>query len=356
MERSTVWLWFLFALLLYLTYRIFAPFLVPLAWAGVLVICFYPVHRRIRNRLQQPNLAALTTVLLLTLIIIVPTVLLAGAFASEAIEALGNFQQQVREGRLPGLARLGQVLPMEKVTTWLATHAKIAQEELHAVILKNFEHLVGFIASQATQLARNVLVFVFQLFVIVFASFYLFRDGPRALERFRSLLPLKEKQRERLLHTAQDVLYASVYSSLIVAVVQGTLGGVLFALLGIQAALFWGVIMGFLSLLPVVGAWVIWLPAAILFLLKGELARGLILLVAGAAVVGLVDNFLRPILISGRARLNGLLVFISVLGGLVAFGAIGLVLGPIIVALGVAIVDAYTLPEESLGEGSTASV
>lgn len=355
MERSTVWLWFLFALLLYFTYRIFAPFLVPLAWAGVLVICFYPVHRRIHERLRRPNLAALTTVLLLTLIIIVPTVLLAGTFASEAVEALGDFQRQVREGKLPGLARLGQMLPVEKVTTWLATHGKIAQEELHALILKNFERLAGFIASQTTRVARNVLVFVFQLFVIVFASFYLFRDGPRAVERFRGVLPLKERQRDRLLHTAENVLYASIYSGLVVAVVQGALGGVLFALLGIRAALFWGVVMGFFSLLPVVGAWVIWLPAAILFLLEGEIARGLILLVAGAAVVGMVDNFLRPVLISGRTRLNGLLVFISVLGGLVAFGLIGLVLGPIIVALGVAVLEAYTVAEEPLAEAPTAS-
>lgn len=354
MERSAVWLWALFALLLYLTYRIFAPFLVPLAWAGVLVICFYPVHRRIRQRLRRPNLAALTTVLLLTIIIIVPAVLLTGAFATEAVEALGDFQRQVREGKLSGLSRLGQVLPVKKITTWLATHANITQEEVHAIILKNFERLASFIAGQATRLVRNILVFVFQLFVIIFASFYLFRDGPRAVERLRGILPLKEKQRERLLRTAQDVLYASVYSGLIVAMVQGALGGVLFMLVGIRAAVFWGVIMGFFSLLPVVGAWVIWLPAAILLLLEGELARGLLLLIGGAGVVGLVDNFLRPVLISGRARLNGLLVFISVLGGLVAFGPIGVVLGPIIVALSVAIVDAYTLGEEVLVEGGTA--
>ncbi|MFQ5663096.1 MAG: AI-2E family transporter, partial [Terriglobia bacterium] len=173
-------------------------------------------------------------------------------------------------------------------------------------------------------------------------AFYLFRDGPALLARLRDALPLEPQQRDHLLRTAQDVLYATVYSSFVVAVMQGVLGGMTFWLLGIKAALFWGVVMGFLALLPALGPWLIWLPAALFFLLGGKLGHALVLLVVGVAVISLADNFLRPMLISGRTRLNGLLVFISVLGGLAVFGLLGIVLGPIVVAVGAAVVEAYT--------------
>lgn len=345
MERTRVWPWLLFALLLYLTYRIFAPFLVPLAWASALAICFFPLHRRVRERLRQPSLAALATVLLLTVIIILPAVLLAGSFATEGIEALGNFQQQLREGRLPGLERLRQMLPLERVSEWLTRHARLNETELQDLAAKQFERLADFLLGKATALARNVVIFVLELLVTIFATFYLLRDGPAALARVRGVLPLTPPQRDRLLHTAHDVLYASVYSSLLIAAAQGTLGGLLFWIVGVRSPVFWGVVMAFFGLLPVVGAWVVWLPAALLFLLEGQVVRGLVLLGVGALVISMVDNVVRPWLISGRVRLNGLLVFISVLGGVAAFGPVGLVVGPLIVAIGVAILDAYTAPE-----------
>ncbi|MFQ5818007.1 MAG: AI-2E family transporter [Terriglobia bacterium] len=353
MERTNVWLWFLFALLLYLTYRIFAPFLVPLAWAGVLTICFYPVHRRIRARLRRPNWAALATVLLLTGIIILPAMLVMGHFAAEAVEAVGVFRQQLQEEQLPALEWLRQHLPLERLWSWLATQTRLEQAELQALAMKQVERLAGFLAGQAGVLARNLVFFVLQLLVTLFTTFYLFRDGARALERVRGLLPLKPAQRDRLLQTAQDVLHASVYSSFLIAAIQGMLGGLLFWALGIRSPVFWGVVMALFSLLPVIGAWIVWLPAALLFLLEGDWKRALILVAVGAVVIGTVDNVLRPWLISGRICLNGLLVFISVLGGLAAFGPIGLLLGPMIVAVGVAILDAYTAPEALPAEPAT---
>lgn len=345
MERMNVWVWLLLALLVYLTYRVFAPFLVPLAWASVLAICFFPLHRRIRDRLRTPSLAALVTVLLVALIIVGPAVLVMGSFATEGVQAVGDFQHQLREGKLPGLDRFLRALPVTRVSRWLKKHAGVDEAALRGLAEKQFERLAGYIAGTAAGLARDVIVFVLELLITLFATFYLLRDGPAALARLRSLLPLDPAHRERLLHTAHDVLYASVYASLLIAALQGTLGGLLFWILGIRSPVFWGVAMAFFSFLPVVGAWVVWLPAAVYFLLEGQMVRAVVLVGVGGLVIGMVDNLVRPWLISGHVQLNGLLVFISVLGGLAAFGPIGLLLGPIIVALGVAVLDAYTAPE-----------
>jgi len=337
-----VWLWLLLALLLFLSYRIVAPFLVPLAWAGVLAICFFPLHRRIRERLRWPNLAALATTLLVTAVIIVPAVWLTGSFAAEGIEALGSLRQEWQAGRLPAVEWVRQNLPVERIEAWLANFAKLDPQEIEELTMKQLERLAGYLAGKAGTLARNVLVFVLDLFVVVLATFYFFRDGPQAVARLRSVVPLDEVHRERLFRTAHDVLFASVYASFLIAILQGALGGLLFWILGIRSPVFWGVVMAFFSLLPLVGAWVVWLPAAVFLLLGGEVARGIILVVVGALVVGLVDNVMRPWLMSGRLQLNGLLVFVSILGGLVAFGAIGIIVGPMVLAIGLAVLDAYT--------------
>jgi len=230
---------------------------------------------------------------------------------------------------------------LQDAVNTMAEH-DIGEEEIRNFVAEKLEAVVGFLAGQVGRLAANVAFFFFQLFFTLFTAFYLFRDGPALLERLRRGLPLDEVYREGLFYIAHNVLYATVYSSFVVALVQGLLGGITFAVLGIQAPLFWGVAMGLFSLLPAVGPWLIWLPAALVFLLEGKWGYAIALLVVGVLVISLVDNILRPALISGRAQMNGLLVFISILGGIAAFGVLGLVLGPILVALGVALIEHYT--------------
>lgn len=341
MER--ILLIILLGLLGYLAFLIFAPFLEPLAWAVVLVIMFFPVHRWLRRHLTRPNRAALVTTLLLTLLIVAPGLLILGMFTAQAIDTVEWFRAEWQQGRMPFRELLG-VVPLERILNWLAEH-NIHTEDLRAFVASRLDTLAGLMAGQAGRLARNLLFFVFNLFVTLFATFYLFRDGPALLDRLRRALPLDPAHRDHLLTTAHDVLYASVFSGFVVAAVQGTLGGLAFWLLGLGAPVLWGMVMGFLSLLPVVGAWLVWVPAVIFLLSQASYGRAVVLLVLGVVVIGLADNILRPVLISGRAQLNGLLVFISILGGVVAFGLLGIVLGPIVVALGAAVVEAYTTEE-----------
>lgn len=327
------------AVFVYLLYLIFSPFLVPVAWACVLTIIFYPIHKRILKRLKRVNLAALISTVLVTAIIVVPGLAVLASFTSQAID-MAQWAQEEWGERKP-VAQALQVLPLERMLDWLAEH-DIGEEEIRNFVAEKLEAVVGFLAGQAGRLAANVAFFFFQLFFTLFTAFYLFRDGPALLERLRRGLPLDEVYREGLFYIAHNVLYATVYSSFVVALVQGLLGGITFAALGIQSPLFWGVAMGLFSLLPAVGPWLIWLPAALVFLLEGKWGYAITLLVVGVLVISLVDNILRPALISGRAQMNGLLVFISILGGIAAFGVLGLVLGPILVALGVALIEHYT--------------
>lgn len=330
-----VWIVVLVALLVYLTYQVFAPFIIPIAWAIILAIMFYRPHAFIQRRLKQPNLSALITTLLITMILIVPALLVASAFAQQAVQAATELQAKWGQGQF-ALDRLWQTTIVQTAAGWLGEHG-VTESDIREWTRDNIQGIAAFLAAQAGKWAANVLIFLFSLFVTLFATFYLLRDGPEFLARVRDILPISESRREGLIHIAYNVLYASVVSSFVVAAVQGTLGGLLFWVLGIDKPLLWGVVMGFLSLLPLLGAWLVWIPAALTLFYNGDYWKAAILVVVAAGIIGTVDNLLRPWLISGRVQLNGLLIFISILGGIAAFGMIGVILGPILVALGEAV-------------------
>lgn len=343
----------LVVLFIYLIYLVFTPFLVPLGWAAVFTIMFLPVHQRIRRYIRGRNRAALISTLLLTLLIIVPGIFVLTAFTTQAIDTAQWAQQQWREGGTPLRDFLEKTVPLQRILDWLAER-NISEEEVTNVVSQRLQQVAGYVAGQAGRLARNLVFVLFDLFVVLFATFYLFRDGGLLLDRMRRALPLDPHVREGLFFIAQNVLYASVFSGLVVAAVQGAMGGILFWVLGIGAPVLWGIVMAFLSLLPVLGAWMVWVPAAIYLLAVGDYVRAVILVAVGALVIGMVDNILRPMLLSGRTQMNGLLVFISILGGIAAFGLLGIVLGPILVALGSAVLEFYTAGDEvsvAVGKG-----
>ncbi len=320
-------------LLAYLVFRIFAPFLVPLGWAGVLVVCFYPWHERLEQRFGRTPAAAMSTAGV-TLILIVPTLVLLTLAIRQGWGAALSIQHGIAEGHLPWI---------NHAWAWIVRRAPgETPGDLATLVQQNAERVAGFLAAQAGTLLKNTVVFWFELFVTLFALFYLFRDAHAIMAWTRRVLPFQEAHRDRMIGDARDLIFASVTTSLIVAAVQGALGGIAFAAVGLRAAVFWSLMMAFFSLLPVIGSWGIWVPAAIWLMATGHWGRGLVLVAICAVVVGAVDNFLRPILISGRARLSGLLVFISVLGGVSVFGMLGVILGPIIVATAAGILDAYS--------------
>jgi predicted PurR-regulated permease PerM len=216
--------------------------------------------------------------------------------------------------------------------------------DLAALLEDAGSRAAGALATRAGGLLADLAIIIVQLFVTLIALFFLLRDAKGIMRRVRMALPFDERRREHMLRQTRDLVFASVATGLAIASVQGFAGGLLFAVVGIGAPVFWGVVMGFLALLPFVGTWLVWLPAGIWLLATGEIGRGIVLLALGATVVASIDNIIRPAVLSGRARMNGLLMFISLLGGVLTFGLLGLVLGPLVVATVTGLLDAYTAP------------
>jgi predicted PurR-regulated permease PerM len=330
-------------LLAYLAYLIFAPFLVPLAWAAVLVVVSYPLDEWLERR-WGATAAALICTAAVTLVLIVPAVLVMIAFVRQGVGAVQSIQLRIETGYLAWLSSL-----------WTRLHDRfpdLGSADLTTSLHQYAEQAAAFVGAQLATIVRHTAVFLFHLFVTILAMFYLFRDGDSMVERLRQLLPFDLDHRDRMLSDARNLIYASVTSSLLAAGVHALLGGLAFALAGIKGPLFWGVMMGFFSFIPIVGSAVIWVPASISLMIGGHLGRGIALAVFCCVIVGLVDNFIRPWLISGRAEMGGLVVFISVLGGISVFGLLGVVLGPIIVATAASLLELYAPGARAGNKGS----
>lgn len=320
--------------LAYLVFRVFQPFLLPLGWAVVFGVIFYSLNKRFERRWGNTVSAGVVTAGV-TLILIVPVLLLAALFVREGIAAAHSIQATMAGG---GYGWFNHA--------WGWFGAKIAAAglaiDLPGLVRQGASRAGEYMASELGTVIRNIVVFLFELFVMLFALFYVLRDGDAMVARFRRFLPFEESTTERMLAEARELIFASVTTSLVIAAVQGIICGGAFAIVGLESSLFWGVLMGFLSLLPVVGAWPVWIPGAIYLFSTGHWGRAVVLIAICGGLGATIDNILRPLLLGGRASLNGLLVFISVLGGIAVFGVLGVVLGPIVVATAVGILDVYS--------------
>jgi predicted PurR-regulated permease PerM len=325
--------------LTYLVFLVFEPFLAPIGWAAVFGVLFHSLNKRFEKKWGSTRSAALIT-LGVTLILIIPVLLLAVMFVREGISAAGDIQRAMENGQYGFFG---------KAWTWIAT--KIAAEgvnvDLPGLVRRGAGNAGEYMAAELGGVIRNIVIFLFELFVTLFALFYFVKDGDAILARFRNFLPFEETTKERMLAEARELIFASVTTSVVIAVVQGLICGGAFAMVGLGSPIFWGVIMAFLSLLPVVGAWPVWIPGAIWLFSTGHAGRAIFLVMICGAVGAMVDNVLRPVLLGGRASLNGLLVFISVLGGIEVFGILGVILGPIVVATAVGILDVYSGMDEA---------
>ena len=326
-------------LLGYLLYQLFAPFLTPLAWAAIFAAFFHSRHKQLETRFGKTAAASISTGGV-ALIIVVPFVLIVMAFIDEARQTLGSID--LAAGGSRGLERA------QRGWSWLQRQ-RFGRDipNLDVLLKMGASRIAGVVTEGAGILARSVAVVVVNVIIMLFALFFFFRDGDAIMGRLRRVLPFDPSFREGRIRETAALIKASISSGIIVALVQGAVGGITFAALGLGAPVFWGVTMAFFSLLPL-GAWIVWLPVAAWLLLTGEIGRGVALLIIGAGGISLIDNFLRPMLLAGRTEMNGLLVFISLLGGIAAFGLIGLVLGPVIMATAISFVDAYATERREL--------
>jgi predicted PurR-regulated permease PerM len=335
-------------LLGYLVYKITAPFLVPLAWSAVLAIFFYPLHDNMSRKMKATP-AALTSTLAVTLLLIVPALVVLVFTAREALDATARLQG--------ALAVHGQG-PSEGLTLraeeWIRTRLPESWRtwDMSAPLQQASEKTAAFLGSKFTGLLKNLVSFFVDLFIMIFALFFMFRDGEAIVHAVRHLLPFDEKIQTDMVEESKQLIFASVAVGLLVAVIQGVLGGVSFALVGISTPVFWGVLIAFFSLVPVVGSALIWGPVALWLGFTGHWWKALLVVAICGGVSTVADNIVRPLLLRNRTRINELLLFIGVLGGLEAFGLLGLVAGPTIVAAAMGVFRVYMEHRDELAVDS----
>jgi predicted PurR-regulated permease PerM len=327
-----------------------APYFGAILWGIVAAILFEPMTRRLETRLGgRPNLAASLVLLLVLAIFILPTLLLGASLVQEA----SSLYERIRSGDID-LNAIGQqilsVLPdrlREMVETY-TSDLETVRREFGSGIASGLQDVAGRLLI----VGQGALSFIAALGVMLYLTFFLLRDGERYAELVRSAIPLRPNLRDSLLGHFVVVVRATMKGTVVVAVLQGLIGGVIFSSLGIEGALLWGVLMGFFSLLPAVGSGIVWIPVAAYLLATGAYFEGGVMIFAGIFVIGLVDNLLRPILVGRDTRMPDFVVLIATLSGLELFGLNGFIVGPVIAALFLAV---WNLVSEAQGKGRLTS-
>jgi predicted PurR-regulated permease PerM len=334
-----------FLLLLAAVSIAFAGILWPLYeaifWGVTLAIIFLPLHRRLLQRMpKRPNLAALTTLALCLVVAILPMALLGMSLIQEASHIyerlrtgqlnMGTYFQQIIAALPSSVVGLLDRLGLLSITA--------LQQKLSAIAVQGGQ----FIATRALNIGQNTFQFLISFGIMLYLLFFFLRDGPALAKRIRNAIPLEEHHKRELSHKFTTVIRATVKGNVVVAATQGMLGGFIFWVLNIQGPVLWGVLMAFLSLLPAIGAGLIWIPVAIYFFATDAIWQAVTLTVFAVGVIGLVDNVLRPILVGKDTKMPDYVVLISTLGGMAIFGLNGFVIGPVIAALFIATWDLFS--------------
>ena len=345
----------LLALVTVAFFWIISPFFGAVFWAMVLALMFMPVHRRLCARLRgRDTLAALGTLLFCMVIVVVPMIFVVGAMVDEAT----SFTQRLRTGEFNPRTYFEQIqnaLPgwsRDLLGRFGLFNAQDVVDKLTAAVVQGGQALT----ARALAIGQNTLMLLVNLGIMLYLLFFFLRDGRDLAQTIRRAVPMQRQHTDFLLSKFATVVRATVKGTVVVALVQGMLGGVAFAFLGIHGAVLWGVVMSVLSLLPAIGAALVWAPVAIYLMATGSMIEGLGLAAWGAGVMGMVDNLLRPILVGKETKLPDYLVLLSTIGGLSIFGVNGFLIGPAIAALFVATWALFSHEEGATPEDAAVAV
>jgi predicted PurR-regulated permease PerM len=320
---------------IYLTYLVLRPFFAALTWAVIFAIMFRGMQTALSARIGRSRAAVITT-LVVAAVIVAPAAVLISTLTREIPQITEHLKETTQ--RAPS--------QIQRVWDTVRRRSPVAMPDDPMVFMREgAERAVSFLAPHAGAFVADFFATLGTLVSMLFALFFLLRDGDAISVQLRDRLPFSKQESERLVGDTRDLVVASVGAGLVVAAAQGFIGGVAFRLLGIDAPVVWGVVMGFCSLLPVVGAAIVWVPAAIWLLLSGEIGRGVAMLLIGTFGISMADNVLRPLLLTGKTSVSGFVVFFGLLGGAAAFGLVGLVIGPIILVTTTRLVENLRHPD-----------
>lgn len=315
---------------LYLCYRLLLPFLPALAWALALAVLFTPLHRWLETRLPRPGVAAGVSILVVILIVAVPATFVGQRLIVETVKGVEHVKAKIESG---AWRRALEAQPrLAPLANWI--ERKIDLPGLA-------KDLAAWVTTTAGAFVKTSVVTAVEFCLVFYVLFYFLRDRRGILKSARSWSPLTPEEMDRLLARVGDTIYATVYGTLAVSGVQGLLGGLMFWWLGLPTPLLWGVVMGLLAVVPVLGAFIVWVPAALFLALEGSWGKALILTFWGGVVVAGIDNLLYPMLVGNRLKMHTIVAFISLVGGLMVFGASGLILGPVVLAITMVLVEVW---------------
>jgi predicted PurR-regulated permease PerM len=318
------------------------PFLPALVTSVVLAVLALPGHRKIRSAVPNDRVAAFLSTLAVVVVILLPIF----GVSIIALQDLGTGIQWLETQLRSGFPAFGRAV------AWLEgvlTAVGLSDLNVQARLGERLADIPALVVGRTFRVVSGVGGVALQVGVGLFTLYYLFRDGHRMLESAKKLVPLPSGPTELLVRRTHEVIFAAVYGHVFVAVVQGLLGGLAFWVLGVPTPAVWGVLMGGLSLIPMIGPAFVWIPAGAVLIASGATLRGVLLLLFGALVISTIDNVIRAVLVSGRARVHPLVVFFGVLGGVLMFGAVGILVGPVLIVAAAALMEMARLslfPEE----------
>jgi predicted PurR-regulated permease PerM len=308
------------------------PFLSAITWALALAILCAPSHRWIEDKVKSPSLAALISVFWIGLVVVMPAIWISTRLVTEAATGAVAVKEKIASGEWRSI---------------FESHAALARF-LPSVDELDLPGAIGAAASWiATKTAALIHGWILQLITILltfYLLFYFLRDRKLVMAWLQEVSPLSSADTGRLFKRIADTVQATLYGTITVAIMQGTLGGLMFWWLELPAPLVWGLVMGVLAIVPVLGAFIVWIPVAIFFALEGNWANALLLTAWGALVIGGIDNFLYPVLVGDRLKLHTVPSFIAIVGGIILFGPAGLLLGPLAVAITIVLLEVWRVP------------
>lgn len=327
--------------LLYLLYKIISPFLTPIMWAIVLSIIFYPLYKLFLRFLKYPRIASIITLILILILIIGPAVYLVALLIGE----ITGLYRLIEERGLVTLTKVQEHPMFLKVQQTLSPYIPMEDLDLRNTVIKALKSLAVGIDRHISAFFRDIILFVVGFIIMCLSIFFFLKDGGLFLSYIERLFPFSESHRAILTDRIKDMIVAVIYGGVVVALIQGIIGGVAFMVLGLPAPVFWGTVIAVLSFIPFFGPTIIWAPAGIILILGGSYGKGIGILLVGIFIISVGENILKPLIIGERVKLPMLFIFFSALGGIILFGVIGFILGPLILALCLSLLEIYKYEE-----------
>jgi predicted PurR-regulated permease PerM len=329
---------FFLGVLGYFTYRIMSPFFGAIAWAIVVTIIFYPAYAFISRYVRLKPLASFLTVAFILVVILGPFAYLTSVLVNELQLIASRINANNFEELQAFVTRLESYHIVKKMISY-GGFAELTSQQAIADNVRNIgKTLIGTLSLHIPDILSVFGNFVF----MIFTTYFLLKDGPGFLSKAKEYMPFSERQKERLATQIKDMIVSTVYGGVLIAIIQGTLGGFAYYLLGIDSPVMWGVAMSVMSFVPVLGTFIIWGPTSVYLAMQGEYVNGLVLFLFGVLVISMVDNILKPIIIGSRTKMPTIVILFSVLGGIKLFGVIGLITGPLVTAVFLSVFEIFS--------------